>query len=96
MIEGTFRGIPDSININQLEEPLSSLFDFLKFSSELNVIFKINLKAIIKFATTRASVGVSNLTIYTEYVFGNFLRSFNHNSVKLILFRIINKLLWFY
>ena len=48
----------------------------------MNVIFKISLKVINLFAM-RASVGVSNLTIYTEYVFGTFLHSGNLNCIKL-------------
>ena len=49
------------------------------------MIFKISLKVIIIFAI-RTSVGVSNITGYTEYVFGNFLHSCILNCVKLILF----------
>ena len=56
------------------------------------MIFKISLKVTNIFAI-RASVGVSNLTIHTEYVFENFLFSCILNCVKFILFRIINKLL---
>ena len=61
----------------------------------LVLIFKVSLKVINIFAI-RASVGVSNLTVYTEYLFGNFLRSCILNRVKLILFHIVNHLLWFY
>ena len=61
----------------------------------LVLIFKVSLKVINIFAI-RASVGVSNLTVYTEYLFGNFLRSCILNRVKLILFHIVNQLLWFY
>ena len=50
-------------------------------------MFLINIFAV------RAFVGVSNLTIYTEYVFGNFLHSC---ILKLIFFHIINNLSWFY
>ena len=51
----------------------------------MNVIFKISLK-VIKLFAMRASVGVSNLTIYTEYVFGIFLHSGILNCIKGILF----------
>ena len=75
----------------------SSLFDFLKnlVLNSINLIFKISLKVINVFAI-RASVGVSNLVIYVEYVFGNLLHSCILICVKLKLFRINNKLLWFY
>ena len=46
------------------------------------MIFKISLKVINIFAI-RVSVGVSNLTIYMEYVFGNFLHSCIFNCVEL-------------